>query len=222
MSNRQSVRLQLRVERRTIHSGLNSCRARDPVNFHDFVQMHQIDRDRAAIAVALGCFDSAGDARAAAVWHRCNMRAVAPFEYPNQFILIARKRDHVDRIRIVTPKRPPQIARTLAVGMTRAIAGAGRANRLERRRWFHAWRAQIQLAFLWRRRELEWPEPKSLGHSLGQILLLLGSQPLVLVAPSPELSLAILGHRIVPRDTGRCYASSLTPAAILPPPRPQG
>src|SRR5208282_4513573 len=217
MTNRQSVRLQLRVESGTVHPGLNSRGARDPVNFHDLVQMHQIDRDCAAITVAFGWFESADDARAAAVWHRCNPRAVAPFEHRNQFFLIARKRDHVDRIRKVTAERAPEIARSLAVGVAGAIVGAGRANRLERRRRLHARRAQIQLAFPWRRREFEWPEPKSLGHSLGHMLLLFGSRPLVLVAPSPELSLAILGHRIDPRDT-----SSLLTAAILRPPCPRG
>src|SRR5208283_223930 len=201
MSNRKARRFQLRVERGTIHPGLNSRGARDLVNFHDFVQMHQIDRDRAPIAIALGCLDSANDARAAAVWRRCNLRAVAPFEHPSQFLLIARKRHHVDRIGIVAPERPPQIARSLAVGVAGAIVGAGRANRLEHRRRFHARRAQIQLALPGWRRKLDWSEPKSLGHSLGHMLLLFGSRPLVLVAPSPELSPAILGHRIDPRDT---------------------
>src|ERR1039457_2438574 len=217
MTNRKSVRLQLRVERGTIHPGLNSCGARDPVHFHDLVQMHQIDRDRAAITVALGWFDSADHARAAAVWNRCNLRAVAPFEHRSQFFLIARKRNDVDRIRIVTPKRPPEIARSLAVGVAGAIVDAGRADRFERRRWFHARRAQIQLAFLWRRRELDRPQAKSLGDSLGHMLLLFGSRPLILVAPSPELSPAILRHRIDPRD-----ASSLLTGAILRPPRPRG
>src|ERR1035441_1735734 len=217
MTNRKSVRLQLRGERGTIHPGRNSCRARDPVHSHDSVQTRHIDRARPAITVALGWFASAAHARAAAVWHRCNLRAVAPFEHRSQFFLIARKRDDVDRIRIVTPKRPPEIARSLAVGVAGAIVDAGRANRFERRRWFHPRHAEIQLAFLWRRRELDRPQAKSLGDSLGHMLLLFGSRPLILVAPSPELSPAILRHRIDPRD-----ASSLLTAAILRPPRPRG
>src|SRR5208282_4603778 len=94
---------------------------------------------------------------------------------------------------------------------------AGRADRLERRRWFHARRAQIQLAFPGRRRKFEWSEPKSLGHPLGHVLLLFGRRTLVFVAPSPELSFAILGHRSGPRD-----ARSWMTAGILRPPCPRG
>ena len=115
MPNRQAVRLQLRVERGTIDARLDPRRARDLVDLDDFVQMHQIDRHRAAITVTFGRLDAANHARAAAIWHRRNLGAVAPFEHANQFFLIARKRDHVDRIRIIAPERPSDIPRPLAV-----------------------------------------------------------------------------------------------------------
>jgi len=51
------------------------------------------------------------------------------------------------------------------------------------------------------------------------MLSLFGSQPLVLVAPSPELSPAILGHRIDPRNAR--YVPSLLIAAIVRPLRSQ-
>ena len=197
MSNRQAVRLQLRVERGTIHARLNPRGARDLIDLDDFVQMHQIDRHRTAITVAVGRLDAADHARAAAVRHRRNIRAVAPFEHADQFFLIARKRDHVDRIRIVAPIRPPNVARSLAVRMPRALVRRGRANRFERRRRLDPRRAQIEIAFLRRRRDFERPQPESLGHPLGHVLLLFGSRPLVLVAPSPELPLAILGHLLI-------------------------
>ena len=64
---------------------------------------------------------------------------------------------------------------------------------------------------------VERPEPESLGHPLGHVLLLFGSRPLVLVAPSPELSLAILGHLLI-----LVMCELFLTAAILRPPRPRG
>src|SRR5271155_5897334 len=73
MPNRQAVRLQLRVERGTIHTRLNPRRARDLVDLDDFVQMHEIDRHGPAITVAVGRLDSTDDAGAAAIWHGRNI-----------------------------------------------------------------------------------------------------------------------------------------------------
>src|SRR5580693_7120476 len=73
MANRQTVWLQLRVERGAIDARLDPRRARDLVDLDDFVQMHQIDRHRAAIAVAFGRLDAADHARSSAIRDSCNL-----------------------------------------------------------------------------------------------------------------------------------------------------
>ena len=42
MADRQPVRLELRVERGAVHTGLDSRGARDLVDFENLVEMHQI------------------------------------------------------------------------------------------------------------------------------------------------------------------------------------
>src|SRR6266481_4467622 len=83
--------------------------------------------------------------------------------------------------------------------MAGAIVDAGRANRLECGGRLDARRAQIEFALLGRRREFERSKSESLGHPLGHMLLLFGIRSLILVAPSPEFSLAQLCHRAILR-----------------------
>src|SRR5260370_13143848 len=131
MASSQSVRLELRVERGAVHARLDSCGARNFVDLENFVQMHQIDRHRAAITIIVGWLDASDHARAAAIRHRGQMRAAAPVEDSNQIVFIAGERDDVDWIWIMATKCAPDIAGALAVGMPVPVMGAGQANRLE-------------------------------------------------------------------------------------------
>src|ERR1700730_5735583 len=78
--------------------------------------------------------------------------------------------------------------------MSRAIMDAGRADGLERGGRLDPRRAQIEFALFGRRREFERSESKAFGHPLGHMFLLLGIRSLILEAPSPEFSLALLRH----------------------------
>src|SRR6267142_1304965 len=69
MADRQSVRLELRVERRAVHPGLDPRGARCFVNFENFVEMHEIYRDRPAITIVVGRLNSTDHARSATVRH---------------------------------------------------------------------------------------------------------------------------------------------------------
>src|SRR6267378_3372994 len=79
--------------------------------------------------------------------------------------------------------------------MPGAIVDAGRANLFERGGRLDARRAQIEFALLGRWREFKRTKSEALGHPLRHMLLLLGIRSLILVAPSPEFSLALLRHR---------------------------
>src|SRR5216683_6667721 len=83
--------------------------------------------------------------------------------------------------------------------MAGAIVDARRTNRFECGRCLDTRGAQIEFALLGRGREFERSKSESLGHPLGHMLLLLGIRSLILVAPSPEFSLALLCHMSVPR-----------------------
>src|SRR5713101_1538896 len=83
--------------------------------------------------------------------------------------------------------------------MAGAIVDARRTNRFECGRCLDTRGAQIEFALLGRGREFERSKSESLGHPLGHMFLLLGIRSLILVAPSPEFSLALLCHKAVPR-----------------------
>src|ERR1700683_2070019 len=125
------MRFELRFQVRAQRAALNARRARGLIDLEHAIQMHQIDRHRAAIVAATWRLDAADDAGATAVRRRGNLRAIAPFQNADDVLLIARERDHVDRIRIVTAKRADEITRALAVAVPGAIVRAGRANFLE-------------------------------------------------------------------------------------------
>src|SRR5260370_42025322 len=78
--------------------------------------------------------------------------------------------------------------------MPGAIVDDGRANLFEGGGRLDTRRAQIEFALLGRRREFELSKSESLGHPLGHMFLLLGIRSLILVAPSPEFSPALLRH----------------------------
>src|SRR5258708_25698930 len=110
MADRQSVRLELRVERRAVHPGLDPRCARNFVNFENFVEMHEIYRDRPAITIVVGRLDSSDYARSAAVRYRNQPRTIAPFEDPNQIMFITRERDYVDWVWVVASECAADIA----------------------------------------------------------------------------------------------------------------
>src|SRR5260370_8698225 len=111
MANGQSVRLELRVKRGSVHAGLDPRGARDFVNFENLVEMHQIYRDRPAITIVVGRrLDSADYARSAAVRHGYQARTAAPFEPANQIVFIARARAYVDPIWLIPAKCSPHRA----------------------------------------------------------------------------------------------------------------
>ena len=58
-------------------------------------------------------------------------------------------------------------------------------------------RTQIEFVFVRRRRSRQRTQAEALRDSLPDMLLLLGIRMLILVAPSPELALALLRHRVI-------------------------
>src|ERR1700730_11899055 len=89
--------------------------------------MHQIDRYGAAIVTLARRLNTSDDAGSPAVRRGGALRAIAPFENPDDVFLVARKRNDIDRIRIVAAKGADQIARALTVAVSCAIVRAGRA-----------------------------------------------------------------------------------------------
>src|SRR5579871_5123127 len=126
------MRFELRLQLGTERAALDIRRARRPIYLEHLVEMHQVDRHRAAIVALSRRLDATDDAGASTIRRRCDLRAVAPFEDADDVLLIARKRHDVDGIRIVAAKRADEIARTLPVAVPRAIMRRGRADILQR------------------------------------------------------------------------------------------
>src|SRR5262249_56465296 len=90
-------------------------------------------------------------------------------------------------------ERAHHVAEAAAITVQGTIICGARADGRERVGWRDPGRAQVELALLGRRRNLQRTESEALSHPLRHVPLLLEVGSLVLVAPSPEFASA-LGH----------------------------
>src|SRR5262249_54835472 len=81
IANGVAVRAKLIVQRRTEHASLNTGRPRNLIHFEYAVQMLEIDRNRAAIAITRGRLDSPNHAGAAAKRRSGEACTVTPFQH---------------------------------------------------------------------------------------------------------------------------------------------
>jgi hypothetical protein len=132
MPQRQPVRLQLGFESRAERAGGNPCGTGDLVDLQHPVEVAQIHADRPGVAVADVGLDPAGHARAAPERNGRDAGIAAPFEDSRHLALVARKRDKIGSVRVVTAKRAHEISEGLAVGVTRPLVRIVAESRLER------------------------------------------------------------------------------------------
>src|SRR5690606_16666910 len=90
--------------------------------------------------------------------------------------------------RVLARERAHDVAEGLAVAVSGAVLGIGRADRFEARRWRDARRAQRELLDARRRRDRRRLDREARREELRDLLLLLGAGPLPFVAPAPELA----------------------------------
>ena len=187
MAQRELVRPQLVLERGAEYAALDARRARDAVDLEYAIELAEIERDDARVAVADARFDAAHDARPAAIRNAGGAGAGAPIEHRGDLALVARERDLIGRGREIAAQRAHHVAKSLAIGVAEAIVRRCRADRAQRRGRLHVRRRERDLVFARHRREIE-RGAESLRQRPRDAEFLLGGRAGVLVAPTPELA----------------------------------
>ena len=128
MAQRQSMRLELRFQRRAIGAAFDQRGARGLVDLLHFSHFAQVDRHRALVAVA-SRLDAAAHARAAAERRDRRVRVAGPVEHRRDVVLVARIGDDVGRARVIAREAAREFGIGLAVGMRGAVVVVGGRER---------------------------------------------------------------------------------------------
>jgi hypothetical protein len=189
MAQREAVRLQLRFEGRSERPGSDSRGAGSTVDLEHAVKMAKIEADGAAVAVTDIGFDAAGHAGAAPEGNDRDAGAAGPFEDRCHLLLVARKRNEIGCVPVVTAKRAHEIAKRSPVRVARPIVRVRAEGRLERGRWRNAGRAEVELLGLGRLLDADALDTEPVGEGRAELLELDPPESLVLHAPAPKLAL---------------------------------
>src|SRR5262245_19559078 len=168
--------------------------------------------------VARRCLDAADHARAATVGDRRGTDAGAPLEEGDDVGLAARPRHHVGRIAEVAAQATQHITERAPVGVGRALARAGGAERRERRRRLAARGGQGELLGIRWRDRLARREAVACLQGLRDPVLLLPGGTGVCPAPPPDAALPsrrLVRHGWALASVARARAAA-TPAATAP------
>src|SRR5919204_265639 len=150
--------------------------------------MAKIEADGAAVAVADVGFDAAGHARAAPEGNDRDAAVTGPFEDRCHLVLIARKRNEIGCVPVVTAKRAHEVAKRSPVRVARPIVRVRAEGRLERGRWRNAWRAELELLGSGRLPDTDAVDTEPVGEGGAELLELDPAESLILHAPAPKLA----------------------------------
>ena len=132
VTQREPVRLELRLERRTARAGLDASGERRAVDLEHAVEALEVEAHRRRVRLADRGLDAAAHARPAAERDRRGALAVEPVEQRNQVTLVAREGDQVGRRRHVPAEHAYRVGQRLAVGVRETLVGIVGEDRGER------------------------------------------------------------------------------------------
>ena len=170
----------------TRETRLDTVGARRAIDLEHPVEVREVERDGAAVAVADVGLDAADDARPAAVRDHRRARRRRPVEQRPDVVLAARKGDHVRRVGELAAECPHHVPERLPVGVGRAVVGGIGDDRGECGGRPEARRREPQLVEMGRRGDLRLGHGEAGGEEPRDRRLLLGRRSLALPAPAPE------------------------------------
>src|SRR5215472_2333719 len=197
------MRLELSLERRTKHTGLDTRRPRGPIDFQDAVDMPQVKSDRRLIRAAVEPWlDPADHAAAAAEWRNGSLGASRPIEDRSHPDFVAGVGHDVRRVAVVTDEAARIIAKRLAVSVGYPIVRIGRAAERQGGRRRETRRPQFDLGQGRGILLTELVDAKQAAIASERGRLLLGRQALALTTPA-EMFKASSRHPAAPATKAR-------------------
>ena len=188
VAQRQPLRTELILQRGPVDASTDPCRATRAVDFVNFVEAFEIERNRRGISITNRRFNATDHARPAADRNDGDIVAASPIENGDDLFFVLGKSDEIRRIRHIAHPHSQNVGKGSAVSMQKPVVRRRRETRCQRRRRFNARLTQIEVAGFGRRTGRKPITAGKLARACGHSILFCRRQLIIVIAPAPKLA----------------------------------